>query len=303
MGLNRYSYRVLITVVIIIICSFGIQLLVGAENQEYKIIDDLGREIRVDLPIKSIISTAPSNTEILFALGLGEKVFGVTEECNYPPEAKAKPKIGQVEMSIEKIIETSPDLVISVASMQMPIIEALSDLSIPVLAVDPKTVEDVLNNIILIGKATGTEEVAGLLAEDLGNQIRDIQIKAAKAVEEGGRPRVFVEIWDEPLMTAGPGTFIDELITIAGGENIAWDSAVEWPEFSTEVLIERNPEVIITVWADENDILTRPAWKYVSACKTGRIRKLDPDFLTRPGPRLIQGLSELLEAIHPDYFS
>ena len=113
------------------------------------------------------------------------------------------------------------------------------------------------------------------------------------------RPRVFVEIWDDPLMTAGPGTFIDELIKVAGGENIAGDAGLEWPEFSVEVVIERDPDVIITVWTDKDDVLGRSAWKGISACKTRRIHRVNPDILTRPGPRLVQGLEVLLDIMHP----
>jgi len=202
-------------------------------------------------------------------------------------------------MNIEKITEMSPDLVVAVASMQLPVIETLSNLGIPVLALDPKSLSDVLDSITLVGKATGTEEVSESLVQRLRNRIRDIQSKAAKAVAEEGRPKVFVEIWDDPLMTAGPGTFIDELIRIAGGENIAGDAGMEWPEFSVEVVIERDPDVIITVWREPEDVWTRPAWNRISACKTRRIRKVNPDFLTRPGPRLVEGLAELLEIMHP----
>jgi len=270
-----------------------------ARGREVTVIDVLGREVKVELPIESIVSIAPSNTEILFALGLGDRVIGVTEACDYPPDAKSKPKVGQVEMNIEKIVEMSPDLVVAVASMQLPVIETVSRLGIPVLALDPKTLPDVLDSITLVGKATGTEEAASLLVQRLGKQIQDIQSKAAKAVAGEVRPRVFVEIWDDPLMTAGPGTFIDELIRVAGGENIAGDAGMEWPEFSVEVVVERDPDVIVTVWKDADDVRMRPAWEGISAVKTGRIHRVNPDILTRPGPRLVEGLLEILEIIHP----
>jgi len=286
----------------IIIAVFGamaIGVSIDAEERGITVIDALGSEVKVELPVQTIVSIAPSNTEILFALGLGEKVIGVTEACDYPPDAKSKPKVGQVEMNIEKIVEMSPDLVVAVASMQLPAIQTLSRLGIPVLALDPKTIQDVLDSIVLVGKVTGTEEAARLLTQKLGKQIQDIQLKAAKAVAEEGRPRVFVEVWDDPLMTAGPGTFIDELIRIAGGENISCDAGMEWPEFSAEVVVQRDPDVIITIWQDVDNVRMRPAWKRISAVKTGRIHKVNPDILTRPGPRLVEGLSELLEIIHP----
>ncbi len=290
-------------VLAVIIAVLGVLTIGGPVNavarEEVVVIDALGREIKVELPVEAIVSIAPSNTEILFALGLGAKVAGVTEACDYPPDAKSKPKVGQVEMNIEKIAKISPDLVVAVASMQLPVIETLSNLGIPVLALDPKNLSDVMDSITLVGKATGTEEASKSLVQRLESRIQRIQSKAAEAVAREGRPRVFVEIWDDPLMTAGPGTFIDELIRIAGGENIAGDAGMEWPEFSVEVVVERDPDVIITVWREPEDVCTRPAWNRISACKTRRIQKVNPDILTRPGPRLVEGLAELLEIMHP----
>jgi len=133
------SCRPVLAVIVVVLSVALLGSPLGAVAQSGpSIIDALGREVKVELPVESIVSIAPSNTEILFSLGLGEKVTGVTEECNYPPEAKLKPKVGQVEMNIEKIVEISPDLVVAVASMQLPVIETLSDLGIPVLALDPK---------------------------------------------------------------------------------------------------------------------------------------------------------------------
>jgi iron complex transport system substrate-binding protein len=297
---SPFSERLALVVTISVL---GILIMGGRANavtrDEVTVIDALGREVKVGLPVEAIVSIAPSNTEILFALGLGAKVVGVTEACDYPPDAKSKPKVGQVEMNIEKIAEMSPDLVVAVASMQLPVIETLSNLGIPVLALDPKNLSDVLDSITLVGTATGAEEASRLFVTGLAGRIQDTQRKAVEAIAEEGRPRVFVEIWDDPLMTAGPGTFIDELIRIAGGENIAGDAGMEWPEFSVEVVVERDPDVIITVWTEPEDVLARPAWNRISACKKGRIRKVNPDILTRPGPRLVEGLAELLEIMHP----
>jgi iron complex transport system substrate-binding protein len=286
-------------IIIAAFCILAMGVSANVTEGEVTVIDALGREVKLELPIETIVSIAPSNTEILFALGLGDRVVGVTEACDYPKEAKSKPKVGQVEMNIEKIMEISPDLVVAVGSMQLPVIETLSNLGIPVLALDPKTLRDVLDSIVLVGKATGTEDAAELLVQSLSNEIQGVRSKAALAVTKQARPRVFVEIWDDPLMTAGPGTFIDELIKVAGGENIAVDAGLEWPEFSVEVVIERDPDVIITVWTDKDDVLGRSAWKGISACKTRRIHRVNPDILTRPGPRLVQGLEVLLDIMHP----
>ncbi|NLB74067.1 MAG: ABC transporter substrate-binding protein, partial [Firmicutes bacterium] len=149
---SPFSERLALVVTISVL---GILIMGGRANavtrDEVTVIDALGREVKVGLPVEAIVSIAPSNTEILFALGLGAKVVGVTEACDYPPDAKSKPKVGQVEMNIEKIAEMSPDLVVAVASMQLPVIETLSNLGIPVLALDPKNLSDVLDSITIVG--------------------------------------------------------------------------------------------------------------------------------------------------------
>lgn len=286
----------------IVIVAFGTSaegVRANAQQREIIVMDELEREVKVRLPVRTIVSIAPSNTEILFALGLGDRVVGVTEACDYPPEAGSKPKVGHVEMNMEKIVGISPDLVVAVGSMQLPAIETLSGLGIPVVALDPKTLRGVLDSIVLMGRITGTEDKASLLVERLNDEIQGIQLQAAEAVMKEGRPRVFVEIWDDPLMTAGPGTFIDELIRMAGGENVSGDAGMEWPEFSVEAVVQRDPDVIVTVWTDREDVLRRPAWNGLSACRTGRVYKMNPDILTRPGPRLVEGLRDLLKIIHP----
>jgi iron complex transport system substrate-binding protein len=128
--LERPALAVIITVLSVLILGGHVN---AVTSGQVTVIDALGREVKVDLPVEAIVSIAPSNTEILFALGLGEKVVGVTEACDYPEDAKSKPKVGQVEMNIEKIADISPDLVVAVASMQLPVIETLSNLGIPVL--------------------------------------------------------------------------------------------------------------------------------------------------------------------------
>ena len=149
-----------VMILVIVILAFSVLTIGVSANvakNEVEVIDALGREVKLELPIETIVSIAPSNTEILFALGLGDRVVGVTEACDYPKEAESKPKVGQVEMNIEKIMELSPDLVVAVGSMQLPVIEALSNLGMPVLVLDPKTLSDVLDSITLVGMATGTK--------------------------------------------------------------------------------------------------------------------------------------------------
>lgn len=265
------------------------------------ITDDLGREVRLVRMPDRIVSIAPSNTEILFALGLGDKVVGVTDSCDYPEEAKSKPKVGAVDIDYEKIIEIEPDLVVAVGSLQRQAIERLAELGVTVLAVDPRTIAGVLGAIRMMGAATGTEDRAGALAAELSGRIATVEAKVSGS-HASRKPRVFVEIWNDPLMTAGPGTFLDELISMAGGENIAHDAPSEWPEYDTEAVIERDPEVVILTNFNLAEALARPAWQVTSAYRAGRVFELHPDLLVRPGPRLVQGLEELARILHPEVF-
>jgi iron complex transport system substrate-binding protein len=265
------------------------------------ITDDLGRRVTLPRVPGRIVSIAPSNTEILFALGLGERIVGVTDSCDYPAEAKNKPKVGAVQLDYERIVALHPDLVVAVGSLQRQAVTKLSDLGITVLAVDPKSVDGVLRAISLIGRATGAEARASEVVRELSARM-DRVLRKLSGVKESDRPRVFVEIWNEPLMTAGKGTFIDELVFAAGGLNIARDAPGEWPEFSEEAVIERDPDVVILTNFNRAEALARPAWQGISAYKTGRVYEVNPDVLVRPGPRLVDGLETLAALLHPALF-
>lgn len=298
-------YRVALVLMVALGLALGgsqlLQELGAVKAAPVTITDDLGRKITLPRTPKRIISIAPSNTEILFALGLGDKVIGVTDSCDYPEAAKSKPKVGSVDLNYEKIIEMAPDLVVAVGSLQRQGIERLSMLGITVLAVDPKTINGVLHAIELIGKATDVEDRATTLVAKLSNRIEAVKARVAGA-GASAKPRVFVEIWNDPLMTAGPGTFIDELISAAGGENIAHDARGEWPQFSAEAVIKRDPEVVILTGFNKAEALARPAWQGISAYRLGRVHEVHPDLLVRPGPRLVQGLEELAKILHPEAF-
>ncbi|MGE5585910.1 MAG: ABC transporter substrate-binding protein [Bacillota bacterium] len=265
------------------------------------VIDDLGRKVVLARAPERIISIAPSNTEILFALGLGEKVIGVTDSCDYPEEAKAKPKVGSIQLDYEKIVAMRPDLVVAVGSLQRQGIARLSELGVTVLAVDPKSIDGVLRAITLIGKATGKEDRASEMVKRLSARMEQVARKLG-GLKTSERPRVFVEIWNEPLMTAGPGTFVDELVSAAGGENIAHDAPSEWPQFSPETVIERDPEIIILTNFNRAQALARPAWQRISAYRDGKVYEVHPDLLVRPGPRLVDGLEALARLFHPEIF-
>ena len=262
--------------------------------------DQADRTVTLPQLPRRIISLAPSTTESLFALGVGDRVIGVTTACNYPPEAQEREKVGGFQLSIERVISLNPDLVIAVADLQAGAIETLEGAGEPLLVIDPDTFDKLYESILIMGRATGAEERAESIVGEM-KAVRQRIREAAARIPEGQRPRVFIEIGDQPLRTAGPGTFVSQIVEDAGGRNIAEDVRSDWGTFSYEAVIARDPEVIIsTIPGDVEGILQREGWSTVSAIKSGRVYAIDPDLAVRPGPRLKDGLEAVFEVLHPE---
>lgn len=270
--------------------------------------DGSGKEVRISKRPGSIISLAPSNTEILFALDLEDTLVAVSEYCNYPPEVQDKPKIGGFStINIEKVVSFEPDLVLATGGVQKTIVEDLERLGLTVIGLNARNIEDVVENILLVGKATGRVESARRLRDNLEERIGTVTSKT-QALLNAQRPRVFYEVQYEPLMTAGPGAFAHDLIHLAGGMNIASDSLAKYPVFSLEILIERNPEVIIVSWShgtiasSVEGVRSRKRWQIMDAVKNNRVYGIHADLVSRPGPRIVDGLEEIAKCIHPELF-
>ncbi len=265
--------------------------------------DDVGNAVTLDAVPERIISLAPAHTETLYALGLGDKVVGVTEYCNYPPQAAEKPKVGSfATIDLEQVVGLEPDLVLATTMHMAEIVPALQERGIAVFVVDPQTVAQVLDAIDRIGQLTGAQEAAEALVADMQARIDAVQGK----VQDAPRPRVFWELGAE-LYTVGPDTFIDDLITLARGENVAADVDSPWPQLSVEAIIMKDPDVIVL--ADHNYgqtaemVRERPGWEDIRAVKEGNIIEItDDDIVSRPGPRIVEGLEFLARALHPDLF-
>lgn len=188
-----------------------------------EVTDQLGRVVKLDKIPERIISLSPSNTEILFALGLADKVVAVTDYCNFPPEAQAKPKIGGfTTTNIEQVVVLSPDLVLATEIHEARIIPSLEGKGLTIFALDPKTLEEVLESITLVGEVTGKGEEASQLVAEMRSRIKVVTDKTDN-MPEAQRPRVFYITWHDPLMTPGAETRHNELIRMAGGINIARD--------------------------------------------------------------------------------
>lgn len=251
------------------------------------------------------ISLAPSTTEILFALGLNDSIAAVSSYCNYPKAAKAKPKVGDFSHpNIEKIISLNPDYIFCTGLEQVPAVQALKRLNFKVYVADPTTIAELLNTIKDIGKITNKTVEAAALIQKMKNGIEEISFKVNR-IPLDKRVKVFVEIWHEPLMTAGIGSFLDELITLAGGINIAGGVNRPYSNFSAEKVISLNPQVIILAYMDKEAPLklveSRFGWANIEAVKNRQVfNDIDPDTLLRPGPRITEGLKELFKKLYPD---
>ncbi|MGA9348911.1 MAG: cobalamin-binding protein [Anaerolineae bacterium] len=272
------------------------------------VVDDAGRTVEIAKTPQRLVSLAPSNTEILFALGLGDKVVGVTDFCDYPEEAKAIEKVGGIEPNLEKIVDLDPDLVLAIGGGLLLVEKAteMEKLDLTVLVLEPGDIEGIMANIELVGKAVGAEKEASELVAKLRKRFDDITAKA-KGAES--KPKVFFELdATDPSKpyTPGPGSFIDALITLAGGSNVGAGAKMQWAQLSTEEIIAQDPEVIVL--GDANYGVTaemvkeRPGWSVITAVKNDAIYPIDDVLVSRPGPRIIDGLEALVRIIHPELF-
>jgi iron complex transport system substrate-binding protein len=252
---------------------------------------------------RRIVSLAPSITEILFSLGLGSRVVGVTQHCDFPAAALTKPRVGSyVDLNLEKILSLKPDLIIATADgNERKAVERLDRFRVPVYITNPRNLEEVFQTILEIGRITRREGQARTLARDLRRRAERVMSMTAGLP----RPRVFLQINEQPLMTVGRDTFHDNLIRLAGGVNVSGGEAIKYPQYSLEQVLRHKPDVIIiTSMAREATAEKKKdrwkAWTHIPAVQQGRIFLLDTDLLDRPSPRLVDGLESLARAIHPE---
>ncbi|MFO7173543.1 MAG: cobalamin-binding protein [Bacillota bacterium] len=259
--------------------------------------DDEGRTVTIPAEPRRILSLAPSNTEILFALGLGDRVVGVDNFSDYPPEAASLPRVGDLmNPNYEAMAALSPDLALAIGGSE-EFWQKLEELGVPVVVIQPNTVAEVIDSIRLVGRVTGAAEAADALARSMADRVEAVQHQAARLSH---RPRVFWEVWDDPLMSAGPGSFFDDMIRLAGGVNVVGDAESPWPQVSPEAVIARDPEVIITTqaeWAERLRSGALPAWSGTTAVRQGRIYVVEDNLVSRPGPRIVEGLEQVARAI------
>ena len=271
------------------------------------IVDKMDREITIVGVPKRIVSLSPSTTELLFALGLGDSIVGVTEHCNYPEEAKAIAKVGSGTLegiSREAILNAKPDLILCKWDNHRPLVETFERVNIPIVGLGPENVDQLFEEALLIGKVARCEAQATSLIESMRARLEKLK-KAAHSIAPSQRKKVFYEVWDTPLMTAGPQSFIGELLVLGNMENIFHDTVNRYPRVSSESVVERNPDVILapTTHGEKvrfETLANRAGWENVAAIKNRQVFLIDGDQVSRCGPRLLDALESMIQQVYPE---
>lgn len=270
-----------------------------------QITDDLGRLVTIKEAPQRIVSLAPAITETLFALGLGDKVVGVTNYCDYPAEAKTKPKVGGFSTpSAELVVAAKPDLVLA-TKINESYVPQLEQAGLTVVTIESLNLPQVLENIQLVGQVTGASDAANNLTADMQKRIDSITTKVSRLPDEQ-KPAVYFEIWPDPLTTGGSKSFVNSLITMAGGKNIAGDVEQDWVNLNPEMVLARDPKVAILCHHGSSlqtveQFKSRKGWEQVSAIKNNRIGLVsDENTVVRTGPRVVEGFEYMARLIHPD---
>jgi cobalamin transport system substrate-binding protein len=266
--------------------------------------DMLGRDVTLAAPPARVVSLVPSVTEILYALSAEDVLVGVTDFCDFPPEARRKPRVGgMVAPSLEAIVALRPDLVVATTEgTRDDAFAQLTRLKVPVYLVAAHRVADVTALVAKIGELADRRAAAGSLVARLERRIESVKT----AVRPRGRPRVLYVLWPEPLIVPGRNTLVTELIQLAGGQSLTADDADPWPRYSLEAAVAKSPEVILLAnHGAGTGAIAMDRWRRFTelpAVKAGRLHSVDGDLLHRYGPRVVDGLEQLARAIHPEAF-
>ncbi|GHU24901.1 ABC transporter substrate-binding protein [Spirochaetia bacterium] len=261
--------------------------------------DAWGRVIDLQKPAERIVSLSPSVTEMLFAIGAGKKVVGRTEYCTYPAEAQMVPAVGGFSgatINVERILLLKPDLVILSGDMHERINRILEQVGIRTCAVEPRTIDEVMQTISLIGILTGTEAGASHVIATMQEKFRRASVRVSS------RPRVLWILFPDPLMTVGGSSFVNEVLNRAGAENIFGDMLEAWPVVSVEQVAIRGPEWILT-GSDQPDLYAwlgqRSGFRSLDPVRKGRVAQIDADIVYRYGPRLADAVEYIAAVLFP----
>jgi iron complex transport system substrate-binding protein len=269
-----------------------------------EVTDDAQRTVILDRKPERIISFAPGHTETLFALDLGDKVVGLDDFSDYPAATAGKERVGGViNPNYEKIVALSPDLVLTVGSAESPLVKRLAELGVPVVVLQAASLEDIFADMATIGRITDRVPQADTLINELRDEVDGVKALIGHR-PENEKATVFYEVsppgeWG--MWTVGPGSFIHDLIIQASGVNIAADGGVDYLSYSEEVLVAKNPQVIITPNPETlPEIGQRSGWGSIAAVQSGRVYLIDRDQVSRPGPRIADAFRQVAAALYPD---
>lgn len=329
---NQFYIIAIAAIIVIIIASVGVALYYQGQNNttpspspsptpivtssptpiSVTVTDDTGYTLTLNQYPKRIVSLAPGNTQILFAVGAGDQVIGVTNYCRYPYnfsawiEAKNMTSIGSYYgPAIEPIVALNPDLVVAARGSE-DAASQLRSLGYNVILLDPDSLENVFQNVILVGKVTGHEDQATTLVASLEQRVDNLVNSVAASTT---RPKVYVELYSDPYTSIGNGTFINTLINLAGGQNIFENSTTAYPRAQLEFIIAQNPDIIIFPDSMGLDLLgsfagikQREGFTGVTAIQNDSLYIVIADALNQPGPRQVDALEALAKIIHPEIF-
>lgn len=274
---------------------------------QLEVTDEVGRRVAIPVPVRRIVSLAPNLTETIYALGAQERLVGVTDYCDYPPEAKQKAKVGgAVNPNLEAIVALKPDLVLAQAFTlnRRETVEALERLGIAVYSTNSRTVEGILDSTQHVAEVIGSREQSATLLKELRARLDEMKRRLADR-----RPRrVLFVVWTEPLVSIGQHTFIADALRLAGAESIV-ETAQDWPRISLEEVVLQQPDFLVfasshseTVRTTVDDLASRPGWRGLEALRNRRIAIVS-DAINRPAPRLVEALEELARQLHPEAFA
>lgn len=289
----KYSVALVCLLALVIFSNISLALSITVEGP-------FGYKLNLEVPVKRIVSLSPATTEVLFAIGAGDKIVGATIFDDYPEEAKTIPRVGDFSNpSLERILQLNPDLVIGIVNLHERLLKRLLDLGIPCYAFKLyDSLDELYESIELLGKFTGKEKEA----ENLIKKIREeLDILRQKGWRLRKHPRVFLAIWDSPLVTISKRSYINDLIEIAGGKNIASESMAYFPIYSIEKLIEESPDIIIVaggkggMGVSKERIFRVLNGKGIKAIDNGNIFEIDGDLIFRLSPRVVEGTKLLHE--------
>ena len=297
------------------ILLFFLLLIPRAVSGQASVTDDTGTTFTVGNTPQRIVSLIPGNTELLFAVGAGSSVVGVTNYCDYPPEARKIEKVGDLTaMSLEKVVALDPDLVLASKGNSKELVFSLRALGVRVFVLDPQTIEEVLDAVGKVGTLTGRAEAARTLVDGYRQRLAHVADRIGE-LPENERPRIFVgSPFRDENWTPGPETYTSAVIRRAGGRNIADDLAPRtWAVYNLEHIVSKNPQVLLsTLGAGQDPVETRTrylerarslkGWRDLDAVRNERIVLIPENWLLRPAPRLFQAIETLASALHPNLF-